>query len=83
MVTDSQKVVKIQRGPVYPSPSFPQRHLVREQRQKTDLGATHRAYLDVSSFTGMRLCVCSSVPWYNPQSLLCCLQFYRHAFVCM
>ena len=38
MVTDSQEVVKIQRGPAYPSPSFPQRQLVQEQRQKSDLG---------------------------------------------
>ena len=62
MVTDSQEVVKIQRGPAYPSPSFPQRQLVQEQRQKSDLGTTRSADLDVSSFTGMSLRVCSSVP---------------------
>ena len=83
MVTDSQEVVKIQRGPAYPSRGFPQRQLVQEQRQKSDLGTTHSAELDVSSSTGMHLRVCSSVLWYNPQSRLCCLQFYTHAFVCV
>ena len=60
MVKDSQAVVKIQRGykriQKYPSPSFPQRQLVQEQRQK-DLGTTPSAHLDVSFYRRAFVCV--------------------------
>lgn len=59
MITDSQGIAKIQRGPVYPSPSFPSKvAIVQDQNQKIDTGAIQSLFRFLQFYMHLFLCVC-------------------------